>query len=277
MSGKKLYFQILFLLVFSAIPALLLSQQKPIFSQYMFNELAINPAYAGTDKWFNATVLYRNQWVNLEGSPTTGTFNIHSGIGTTKVGLGLLVYSDKVGIHEDIGFYGSYAYHIKLPGGVLSLGLQAGFNRLESDFNKLNLRNPGDPSLSGIRSIVNPNFGAGVLFTGKKYFVSFSAPFLLNNKIVDIDEIISEATEKRNYFLYGGGIFDLGPNFKLKPSVLFRMQEGNPVSFDINTLLIVKERLSFGVSYRNIDALIFLFEFGINQYLHIGYAYDTAG
>ena len=94
---------------------LLLAQQKPITSQYMFNELAINPAFAGSHQWFSATAMYRDQWVNLDGSPTTSTFSMHTGMSSTKVGLGILVYKDQIGIHDDLGLYASYSYFVEPP------------------------------------------------------------------------------------------------------------------------------------------------------------------
>ncbi len=253
---------------------LLLAQQKPITSQYMFNELAINPAFAGSHQWFSATAMYRDQWVNLDGSPTTSTFSMHTGMSSTKVGLGILAYKDQIGIHDDFGLYGSYSYFVDMGSGVLYMGLQGGFNTLKSDFNKLRLRNPDDPLLSGVRRVTNPNFGAGALWRGRNYFVSFSVPWILNNQIVDLNNVVSDAREFRNYYLYMGATFALGPYVKLKPSTLFRVQEGQPISLDVNAQFVIHDRISFGASYRSVDALVMLFEFEISQSLHLGYSYD---
>lgn len=186
----------------------------------------------------------------------------------------MMVFSDKIGVHDDIGFYTSYSYFIEFPAGRLYMGLQAGFNSLTSDFNKLRLRSPDDPLLSGVRTITNPNFGTGALFKGRNYFVSLSVPYLLNNDIVNID-VESIATEKRNYYFYAGGVVAINEALKLKPSTLVRMQEGTPISVDVNAEFVIRDRISFGASYRSIDSWVFLFQFEISESLHLGYAYDA--
>ncbi|MCZ6898867.1 MAG: type IX secretion system membrane protein PorP/SprF [Bacteroidetes bacterium] len=250
------------------------AQQKTIISQYMFNQLPLNPAVAGSHGQFSATFSYRDQWVNFEGAPQTSIFSVHTGITDTKVGLGLLVSVDEIGIHKDLGVYASYSYHIRFPLGTLYMGLQGGFNKLTSDFTLLNLRTTSDPLLSGFVSNVNPNFGAGAYLVNEKWTAGFSAPFLLSNKIVDAETAFSEAKEARNYYLYLERTFTINDAIRLRPSTLIHLQEGAPFSFDLTATVIIKDLVSFGVSRRNNDAIITLFELKISERLYLGYAYD---
>ncbi len=255
-------------------PFLVNAQQRPIQSLYMFDPLVINPAYAGTQVQLSATAIYRNQWVNLEGAPKTFTTTIHSGFLKSKMGLGLILGSDQIGVHSDVSVYGVYSYKIKLSRDVsLSMGLQGGFNYLVSDYNKLNLKNIGDPNLAGASSKFNPNVGAGLFLRTPKFYVGFSVPYLINNKVVDISAN-TEATQHRYYYLQAGTSRSLSANVAFVPSALLRIQESAPISFDLNGTFVFYKVVGLGVSYRLNDGIVGLFELQINQSFHMGYAYD---
>jgi len=262
---------ILVLIVFSTNS---IAQQRPINTLYMYDHLLINPAYAGAAVQLSATAVHRNQWVNFPGSPVTTSFTIHSGFLKSKIGIGLMVNVDKIGIHDDVGFYVAYSYKIVTDVGTLSMGLQAGFNNLKSDFSSLNLRTYSDPNLAGARSKFNPNFGAGLYFNSDKLYAGISSPYLINNKIVDFEGVVSEAKQRRNYYLHGGLRLDVTPVFRVLPSLLMRAQEGAPLSFDITTVGLLYETVGLGVSYRLNDSFGWLFELQVNENFHLGYAYD---
>lgn len=262
----------LFLFSFEAV-----SQQRPVYSQYMFNGLALNPAYAGNQKQLSVMAVYRDQWVNLEGSPTTQTLSAHTGFSRKKVGIGLMVTSEEIGVHKDISLYASYAYKIELPHGTLSMGLQVGFNNLQSDFNKLNLKADGDSFLAGSFKEFNPNFGTGLFYSTKTGYVGLSLPYIVNNKVTSIktvDDLQSLARESRYYFLTAGQVFDINHRLKVKPSTLVRIQEGSPLGIDLNANLIIDDILNVGTSFRSGDSMIFLFEIKLNENFRFGYAYD---
>ncbi len=265
---------ILSLLFFIWISPRVIAQQRPVYSQYMFEKLLLNPAYAGNQKQLSATFLYRNQWVNLEGAPKLETFAMHSALKKWPVGVGLVASHDKLGVHDDMSVYGSYSYKIKLPVGTLSMGLQGGFNYTTSDFTKLTLIDPDDPILNGVLKKFKPNFGTGVFFNTNTTYAGFSIPYLVNNAIYDKEDIIANAREARYYFLTGGHIFTLNEDLKLSPSVLFRVQEGQPAGMDVNTNLFILDLVNVGMSYRSGDAMIFLFEILLNSNFRLGYAYD---
>lgn len=263
---------ILFLLATCASP--LFGQQRPIQSLYMFDPLLINPAYAGAQVQLSGTAIYRNQWVNMEGAPKTFTTTLHSGFLKSKMGLGVILGSDQIGVHSDISAYGVYSYKIQLNREMsLSMGIQGGFNYLESDYNRLNLKNLGDPNLSGTTSKFNPNVGAGAFLRTKRWYVGFSVPYIINNKVVDINTN-TEATQHRYYYLQAGTSKDLGPNITFMPSALLRIQESAPMSFDINGTFVFYKAVGLGVSYRLNEGIVGLFELQITDSFHVGYAYD---
>ena len=181
---------------------------------------------------------------------------------------------DIIGIHSDYSLFGTYAYKIKSKRGSFSMGIQGGFHHLSSDFNMLFIRNPADPNLAGVISKLNPNVGVGFLYSEKKFFAGFSVPYLLENKMYDIESVLSEATQNRLYYLHGGLTLEPNKDLKIKPSTQIRVQDGSPLSFDLNCNFIYKETIGLGLSYRVVDAIIFLFELRVIDNFHIGYAYD---
>ena len=249
-------------------------QQRPVNSLYMFDQLVINPAYAGTHVQLSATGIYRNQWVNFPGAPKTFSGTVHSGFLRNKVGLGLMVTNDVIGVHEDTYVYLSYSYKLQMPVGTLSLGLQGGFNYIQSDFTLTNPKDPGTTFFYATDAF-NPNFGAGLFYTNQDFYFGFSVPYLLNSELLkDFEGTLSEARRTRNYFITAGNTFVASPDLKVIPSTLLRFQEGAPVSFDISSNFIFKDAVGLGMTYRLTEGFIYMFELKINENFHVGYAYD---
>lgn len=257
-----------------AIAQTVQAQQRPVFSQYMFNGLVLNPAYAGNQKQWVVSLVHRDQWVNVEGAPKTQSLVTHTALEDRPVGLGLLVSRDQIGIHDDYSIYGSYAYKIKLLVGTLSLGLQGGFNYTQSDFELLRRFNLNDPSLTGTQTRFSPNFGTGAFYSNSTTYAGISIPYLLNNKVYSGADIISEATERRYYFITGGHVFSPNDFVKLKPSTLIRYQEGQPLGMDLNLNVFLQDVINVGGSYRSGDSMILLFELMLNRSFSFGYTYD---
>jgi len=263
---------ILFLII---ITGKLNAQPHPVSSLYMFDPMLINPAYAGVPVQFSTTFIHRDQWVNLPGAPKTSSLTMQSSFFNSRVGIGLALTNDKIGIHEDFGLYATYAYHLPLSKKAkLSMGLQAGFNHLSSDFTLLHIRDLSDPNLQSRITKMNPNFGAGLYYYSEQLYLGFSVPFLLENNIVDVEGVLSEAKQSRNYYFTGGYTFIPNQNFKVTPSILVRVQEGAPIGFDMNATVSYKEIVGLGISYRSNDAVIFLFQLKLFNNMYLGYAYD---
>ncbi|HEY4655856.1 MAG TPA: type IX secretion system membrane protein PorP/SprF [Cyclobacteriaceae bacterium] len=255
-------------------------QQRPIHSLYMFDPLVINPAYAGSHVQLSATAIYRNQWVNFDGAPKTLTASIHSGFRKARAGIGFLFSNDQIGVHSDNSLYFTYAYKIPLSGrnggSYLSMGLQGGFNVLKSDYFKTD---PRDGAEIGVISKFNPNFGAGVYYRSKKIYAGFSVPYIIHNKTIELGAefglpLYPSGEQQRYYYINGGVTVDLSARVKWLPSTLIRIQENAPLSFDINSLVVIHELVGLGASYRLEDSIIGLFELQINENFHVGYAYD---
>ncbi len=251
------------------------AQQRPLQSLYMFDPLLINPAFAGNHVQLSATSIYRNQWVNLEGAPKTFTASIHSSFFNTKMGLGVILGNDQIGIHNDFSFYGIYSYRIKISRkGTLSMGIQGGFNNIRSDYTRLNLKSQNDPNLTGVITKLNPNVGAGFFYYQKNLYAGISVPQLINNNVLDLEGNGSLSTQLRYYYVFSGFSKNLSNNVKVLPSTLLRIQEQAPFSFDLNTTFVFHDVVGLGVSYRLNEGMVGLFELQLNENFHVGYAYD---
>ncbi|MEL6535096.1 MAG: type IX secretion system membrane protein PorP/SprF [Bacteroidota bacterium] len=268
----KLFLVVMAALVYSKASH---GQQRPLYSQYMFNGMLINPAYAGYQKQLNATIQYRDQWVNFEGAPNIQTLSVHAGLPDRKIGVGALLYRDQVGIHEDLAFYGFYTYQVNFLVGTLSLGLQGGFNYRTDRFDLLNEADPGDP-LTGVGQVrfFKPNFGTGAYFYNEKFFAGLSVPYLLATPVFELSEVLSEVRDARNYYLMGGMVIDIADNLRYRPTVLVRAQDGSPLGIDINNSLIIHDKVFFGVGWRSGDAVFATFETQLNDNWRFGYSFD---
>lgn len=251
-------------------------QQQAMFTQYMFNGLAINPAYAGSHEALSLTALARKQWTGLDGAPSTQTFSAHSPINSQRIALGVLFVNDQIGVTQQTGGHAFYAYRIQMPKGTLSMGLQAGFNSYRANVSRLLLYNPGDPNFSS--NTVNkfmPNFGVGFYYYNERFYVGLSVPQILDgyyNKEADRD--VSKAQQSRHYFLTGGYVFDITPSVKIKPSALVKAVNGAPVAVDLNANVLLKEVIWLGVSCRSLKSMSALTELQLTDQFRLGYAYD---
>lgn len=251
------------------LPLMGWGQQQTIFSQYMSNILAVNPAYAGHDEMATANFLMRFQSTGLKGAPNIQTFSIHSPFISDKVGLGLQMIHEQIGVSDQTGAYASYAYKLKVRDLTISLGLQAGANFYKSSYSRLELHQDGDASFTEDVSSVSPNFGAGVFVHNLKFYAGLSMP-----QMVRVPKTINEITQYRPLLLMGGYQFTLSEELKMKPSVLLKYTDQRPVQFDFNTMLIFKDIFLGGVTYRPNNAAVLLTQIFLTSQLKLGYSYD---
>ena len=269
---KKVYFIAILALAITELRA----QQDPHYTQYMYNMSVMNPAYAGSKESMSGGFLYRKQWVEIEGAPTTGTFFIHSPVGR-NVGLGLSVISDKIGPVEENNFYADFSYTLNLGGQHrLAFGLKGGLTMHKIDFNFISTTLPdvGD----GVFGSGNPNntflnIGSGVFYYTDKYYVAFSVPNMLKSKYLDFDGR-QYGTDVIHYFLTGGYVFDINPNLKFKPFAMIKSSVNAPTSLDVSTNFMIYDKLELGATYRLEDSFGAMVNFAITPSLRIGYAYD---
>jgi len=252
------------------------AQQDPMFTQYMFNTLAVNPAYAGSADIFTIMALSRHQWVGLDGAPTTQTFVLHTPLKNQNIGLGFSLINDKIGPIQQTGFYGDFAYRLKVgDNSRLSFGLKFGANYFSADLADLETVVEGDPANENISGEILPNAGFGIYWHSKRFYLGASAPKLIQNEIGEknaVSGIISE--EERHYYVIGGMVFDLGDDLKFKPSFMARLVEGAPLSLDVTANFLLREKIWLGVMYRLEDSFGFLAQFQFTEQLRAGYAFD---
>ncbi|MDI9534186.1 MAG: type IX secretion system membrane protein PorP/SprF [Bacteroidota bacterium] len=271
-----LYISILLALVL-ALPVD--GQQVPVTSQYLTNGLVINPAYAGTREVLSANLSYRKQWARINGAPQFQTLSLHSPVNKKeRVSLGLMTDYLTYGVTKDVGIYGFYAYSIRYGHGKLSMGLKAGFDLSNTNYNRLRFPdgNPADPLLSGDMKYSLPNMGVGFYYYTDKYFVGLSVPSLLTYKRDEADQfsVTPDYSLFRTY-LTAGTLVRVADMFKVKPSVLIRYSMHEPLEVDLNANLIFADMLWFGCSFRIAEkAAVALLDLQVTPQLKVGYSFD---
>jgi len=254
-------------------------QQDPQYTQYMYNTQVINPAYAGNRGNLSFGLLYRTQWVGVEGAPKTLTFSVNSPIGMQeKMGLGLSVVRDEIGPSTNTNFTIDYSYSIYLNYNArLSFGIKAGADVLNVNFDELNIYNPSDPLFqNNIDNRWQPQVGAGIYFNTRKFYVGLSVPNFLETEHYKRSDGVSyaEASDRMHYFLMAGYVWDVSPNLKIKPATLVKAVRGAPLQVDISANFLIHKRFTLGASYRFDAAVSALAGFQVSPSIFIGVAYD---
>lgn len=272
---KIIFILILLILSVQEISA----QQDAQYTQYMYNTLAINPAYAGSRGVFSITGLHRSQWVGLDGAPTTQTLNFNTPV-SKRVGLGFSIINDEIGngTNQDTYFDIAFSYTISTgDASKLSFGLKAGGHSLDLNFNKLANYIQGSSVTGDINKKFSPNFGAGIYYHTNKFYAGLSVPNFLQTEHFDVSETQNStflATEQMNWYFITGYVFKLNPNLKLKPAMLIKAVQGAPLQADLSASFLLKNKFSFGAAYRWSAALSALVGFQITDQLMLGLAYD---
>lgn len=260
----------------------LIAQQDSQYTQYMYNPIIINPAYAGSRGVMSIFGLYRAQWVGLDGAPKTGAASIHTPISDTNVGIGLSFVNDRIGPSDETNIAVDISYTVPVSERYkLAFGVKAIANLLNVDYTKLNIYNPSDPRFqSNVDNKFSPNIGTGAYLYSDNTYIGLSAPALLQTKHFDetADYNTSSsfvAKEQIHYYLMGGHVFDLAYNLKFKPSALVKMTQGAPLQVDLSANFLFSEKFTAGVAYRWDAAVSALVGFQVTDGLFIGYAYDA--
>jgi len=256
------------------------AQQDPLYTQYMFNQLVINPAYAGSKDRLSAMLLYRTQWVGFEGAPQTTTFSIHTPFLKERMAVGATFVNDEIGLAHNLYFTGYYAYRFKLTENTrLSFGLSAEVKRQQMDWSQANpLFSLLDPNIPvGDPSRTLPNFGVGAYLDNDNYYIGFAVPRVVENKLDFTNGLTtiveSTAQQQRHFYLMGGFIMDVNKDVKFKPAALIRYTDNAPLAVDVNLSALFAERLWLGMTFRTGDSFDIIAQFVLDR-MRIGYAYD---
>lgn len=275
MSRKLPYFFALIVALFLLVDRAT-AQIDPLYAQYLNNPLVINPAYTGLNKEFNASASFRKQWAGFDGSPTTINFTAHSSLFDNKMGAGLMIVQDEIGENKNLLAMGTYSYKIEFEKMFISFGLQAGIANYRSDNLALNIEDETDPYFAGNQNITKPEFGAGIILHNDYLFVGLSVPRMLkNNETFGSGVDAVEATLYTQH-MYGMAsyIFFLSERVRLKPAVLFKYVQGNPLSMDINALFNIDERYGVGAFTRNFNTYGLLASIKFAQSYKFSYAFE---
>ena len=258
-------------------------QQEAHFTQFVFNKLIYNPAYAGSKDVASMSVLARQQWIGMEGAPSTQTFGFHTPLLNKKLGLGFSVIRDQIGVTSDMSVNLAYAYRIKFnKQNVLSVGLQSSFRNLQVDWNSTSPTQIGDGAIpNGTPSTFKADIGFGAYFSNNHFFAGFSAPFLMEGEAGIIPNLADGALNfpdgKRHYFVTIGGVFDIGgpsQQLKLQPSLLVKYVDNAPIDIDFNAFLVFRETFWVGLTYRMQDSIDGVIQIQLSPTMRLGAAYD---
>jgi len=275
---KKISILILFALLTASIS---LAQQDAQYTQYMYNTVSVNPAYAGSRDVLSLTGLYRTQWVGLRGAPRTFTISGHSPLKNEKVGLGVSLVRDEIWVQDETYLDIDFSYTINTSADAkLAFGLKAGAHLINIDFSKANPEDDSDDGFDPLNNVDNrfsPNVGFGLYYYTDNFYIGYSAPTLLRTKYYEdqnVGNISYLSRDNINHYLIAGYVFDVSETTKLKPAVLFKAVEGAPLQADLSANLLFNEKFTVGLAYRWSAALSGLVGFQVSEGLMIGYAYD---
>lgn len=264
---KKLY-----ILLFVVAAHNAFGQQDPLYAQYLTNPLMFNPAYAGLNNAFNASLSFRNQWSGYEGAPQTGSINSHLSLVENKVGLGGMIIRDIAGPTKTSEVHILASYKIQLDEAkkyLLSFGMQAGMVSSTNNYSKLRLDNPDDPSFAQNMNLMWPNIGFGAILTGEKFLVGLSVPRMLKSKNPDGGFVYDQ-----HMYLFTSYVHYMGTRLRLKPSLLLRGVKGAPLSVDVNFNINIDTKYTAGIFVRNFNTYGVLAQMWVKEKFRFGYAFE---
>jgi type IX secretion system PorP/SprF family membrane protein len=261
--------QLKIIIILSCLCTALAAQHDAGYSQYMFNGLVINPAYAGSNGVLNVTATYRNQWTGFDDAPKTTALAAHSPFKKESSSMGLLVLNDRFGLTVKNRFQLAYAYRLKLKDNLfLRFGLQAGMESLRNDYTKLLTIQSGDASFNDAGRYNYLVTGGGLYLHSDKFFTGLSIPVMY-------DTYRFGGKNFRTTFFYSGLKIRLNSSLHLQPSFLIKYLKHSTAQVDLNALLIYKELLGGGLSYRSNESFVANLYYQLNKQFFAGYAFEA--
>lgn len=248
------------------------AQQQPLYAQYQYNGMVINPGYPSMDEFGSATVVMRNQWVGMEGAPKTATFSFYSPIKSTGTSVGFMALKDEITVYSQTGYHLNISQKVKLDDKLyLAMGLKGGMEQYRE--NNEHLGSPDDPVFSNNQSYWKTDVGFGFVLFSDKWFVGFSAPSFHN---FDIGGSVNKVEFKRHMYLHGAYLTTINSFLKFKPGVVLRQVGGAGVQADINAMFILKDVLWAGATWRTEKSASATVQVQVSKNFQFGYSYDFA-
>ena len=262
------------------ISTVMYGQQDPLYTQYMYNKLAINPGYAGSHELFSVETIIRFQWVGINGAPRTTSLTANTPLRNPHIGLGFYTYRDQLGPTVDYGVMGNFTYRLIFDHSKLCFGVNAGIKYYYIDWGALKPKDQSDVELiNQVENKAVPDVDFGIYYYASHFYAGLSSKHLLENQMSEYstpapDTKSSFTKLKRHFYGITGGAIPLSENLVFMPSLLMKVVEGAPFQTDINASFLINEVLTIGASYRTNAAVAFLVEVNITKSLAIGYSYD---
>lgn len=287
--------KLIILSLFALLTLKLSAQQNAQFSQYMFNGIYINPAYAGYKEEFNLHSFYRNQWVGIEGAPKSMSLAVDAVANEGNVGLAFQVTSDRIGAQNSLAFFGNYAYRLRVGNSEnarLSFGLAGGLVQNSIDGTKLSAIDLNDNRIPvDFRSSLYPDAKIGVFYADEKWYAGASADNLIGQYVVkQSNQDVYFPTPRPHYYLTAGALLPINESLQLKPSFLLKDDRGGPSNLDVNAFFLIADKIWLGGSYRTAvnlydksylqkdlvkkNAIVAMTEFFVTPQVRFGYAFD---
>jgi type IX secretion system PorP/SprF family membrane protein len=266
--------------LFSAITCICLSmgavaQQDMLISQYNFDKSVMNPAAVGEGNFFNSTLMFRKQWVNFDGSPTSGFVNVEGPMKKIHSGIGLMASYDRLGVSERSDIFLSYSYKAKLgEESHLSFGLRGGINILKSRNSSHIYWDDNDPMLQGDVNKVQPNFGFGVYLKAKSFYTGIMIPGLVNYRPESFLSVNGQFQLERHYFMLMGYKVKGGEKLTIEPSLYAKYVPHAPLQIDFNILTSLYDFVGVGLGYRSLGAIVLFTKMQISDHFRLGYSFD---
>lgn len=251
------------------------AQQDPGYTQYMYNPMSVNSAYAGSTGVLEAVLIHRSQWVGIDGAPSTQAFAVHTPLANERVGLGFSAVNDNLGPSNEIYLDGNFSYTLPLSYDTrLAFGVKAGARVLNVDWSKGRFYDGTDVLLnSNIDNKITPSIGAGFYLYSNNWYVGGSVPsFIKGDYYDDVQQSVN--IERLHYYVMAGYVFNFSDNLKFKPAILARGVNGAPISVDASANFLIQEKFTLGAGYRWDDSMSVLAGFQISKDLFVGYSYD---
>ena len=263
-----------FLSVLLFVGVAAIAQQDAQYTQYMYNTVSINPAYAGSRGQMSIAALHRSQWVGLDGAPTTQTINIHSPVGYRGLGMGFSIVNDQIGPTSETNFDMDFSYTIQMAKeSRLSFGLKGSLNLLDIRFSELNQFTSDQTLQQDIDNRLSPNVGAGIYYHTNKFYAGLSVPRFLETSHFE-ESSLSTAKEQMNFYLITGYVWELNSFLKFKPTVLTKITQGAPLQVDVSANFMLNDKFILGAAYRWDAAVSGMVGFNISDGFLLGIAYD---
>lgn len=262
--------------VVCCLPLEVAAQQNPQYTQYMYNTIQVNPAYAGSRGALSVFGMYRTQWVGLEGAPKSANISMHTPVSNSRLGLGVSFNNDQIGVMDENTLAIDVSYSIPLSNQWdFSFGVKASANLLNVNYDKLNIYNPDDVLFAqNIENQFTPNIGAGLYVHSDRSYIGLSVPQFLETQRYD-DNAVSTMKQRMNLYLIAGHVFNLSNELKFKPAFLIKAVQGAPLQADISANFMWNDKIVLGGAYRVDAALSGLVGFQVNDGLFVGYTYDA--